>query len=144
MGFLGTILFADRGRENDHREDPSVDSAAAQSPEGSGEKQEEENESQEFRGDTDKLLECPCLDGMKQGPCGPDFLEAFKCFILSKEPEKGADCEANFTTLETCLMANNDALKDAPAGRQKGANIPKIPPKAIKLPPTIGTWPPPE
>ncbi|BFI15284.1 mitochondrial intermembrane space import and assembly protein 40 [Marchantia polymorpha subsp. ruderalis] len=112
--------------------------------EGSGEKQEEENESQEFRGDTDKLLECPCLDGMKQGPCGPDFLEAFKCFILSKEPEKGADCEANFTTLETCLMANNDALKDAPAGRQKGANIPKIPPKAIKLPPTIGTWPPPE
>ncbi|OAE18763.1 hypothetical protein AXG93_2396s1140 [Marchantia polymorpha subsp. ruderalis] len=99
---------------------------------------------QEFRGDTDKLLECPCLDGMKQGPCGPDFLEAFKCFILSKEPEKGADCEANFTTLETCLMANNDALKDAPAGRQKGANIPKIPPKAIKLPPTIGTWPPPE
>ncbi|KAG6557600.1 hypothetical protein Mapa_000877 [Marchantia paleacea] len=145
MGFFGTILFADRSRENkisedDDRKDSSLESAAAQSPGGRGGSNDDNRESEDFKGDTDRLLDCPCLDGMKDGPCGADFLTAFRCFILSTEPEKGADCVSKFTSLEVCLMANNEALTKAPKGKQKAPNIPEVPADAIRLPDKISEW----
>lgn len=40
--------------------------------------------------------DCPCLGGMADGPCGPDFKEAFSCFVFSKEEPKGVDCIDKF------------------------------------------------
>ncbi|KDN45569.1 hypothetical protein RSAG8_04893, partial [Rhizoctonia solani AG-8 WAC10335] len=36
--------------------------------------------------------DCPCLGGMAHGPCGPQFREAFSCFVHSNEEPKGVDC----------------------------------------------------
>lgn len=40
--------------------------------------------------------DCPCLGGMAHGPCGPQFREAFSCFVYSKEDPKGVDCIDRF------------------------------------------------
>lgn len=40
--------------------------------------------------------DCPCLGGMADGPCGPEFKEAFSCFVYSNEEPKGMDCIDKF------------------------------------------------
>jgi len=40
--------------------------------------------------------DCPCLGGMAHGPCGPEFREAFSCFVFSKDEPKGIDCIDKF------------------------------------------------
>jgi len=40
--------------------------------------------------------DCPCLGGMAHGPCGPQFRDAFSCFIHSKDEPKGIDCIDKF------------------------------------------------
>lgn len=40
--------------------------------------------------------DCPCLGGMADGPCGPEFKEAFSCFVYSAEEPKGMDCIERF------------------------------------------------
>jgi len=40
--------------------------------------------------------DCPCLGGMAHGPCGPEFRDAFSCFIHSKDEPKGIDCIDKF------------------------------------------------
>jgi intermembrane space import and assembly protein 40 len=40
--------------------------------------------------------DCPCLGGMADGPCGPEFKAAFSCFVYSSEEPKGMDCIDNF------------------------------------------------
>ena len=35
-----------------------------------------------------KALECPCVADLKNGPCGGPFVDAFSCFLRSKEEEK--------------------------------------------------------
>ena len=35
-----------------------------------------------------RALECPCVDDLKSGPCGPPFVDAFTCYAKSTEPEK--------------------------------------------------------
>lgn len=39
---------------------------------------------------------CPCLQGMADGPCGPEFKESFSCFHYSEAEPKGADCIDQF------------------------------------------------
>ncbi|KAE9411377.1 hypothetical protein BT96DRAFT_911970, partial [Gymnopus androsaceus JB14] len=36
--------------------------------------------------------DCPCLGGMAHGPCGPEFREAFSCFVYSEDEPKGINC----------------------------------------------------
>lgn len=47
--------------------------------------------------------DCPCLGGMAHGPCGPEFREAFSCFVYSKEEPKGMDCIDKFKGMQGCF-----------------------------------------
>lgn len=65
---------------------------------GSPEELEEEAEGEgAFNPETGEInWDCPCLGGMAHGPCGPQFREAFSCFVYSKEEPKGVDCIDRF------------------------------------------------
>ncbi len=30
-------------------------------------------------------MECPCIQDMKNGPCGPQFVAAYRCFLDSSQ-----------------------------------------------------------
>lgn len=81
---------------------PSTSALGTESPAeaavGSPDELEEEAESQgAFNEETGEInWECPCLGGMAHGPCGPEFREAFSCFVYSKEEPKGVDCIERF------------------------------------------------
>lgn len=36
----------------------------------------------------EQALACPCLDDLKEGPCGSSFIAAFSCFLKSRADEK--------------------------------------------------------
>lgn len=55
--------------------------------------------------------DCPCLGGMAHGPCGPEFREAFSCFVFSKEEPKGMDCIDKFQTMQNCFRQYPDVYK---------------------------------
>ncbi|KAL9576279.1 MAG: hypothetical protein Q9203_007773 [Teloschistes exilis] len=40
---------------------------------------------------------------MADGPCGPQFKEAFSCFVFSKEEPKGMDCIDRFKGMQDCF-----------------------------------------
>jgi len=81
---------------------PSTSSIESGSPAevavGSPDELEEEAEQQgAFNEETGEInFDCPCLGGMAHGPCGPEFREAFSCFVYSKEEPKGVDCIDKF------------------------------------------------
>jgi hypothetical protein len=35
-------------------------------------------------------MECPCIQDMKNGPCGPQFVSAYRCFLDSTEVRAAA------------------------------------------------------
>ena len=39
---------------------------------------------------------CPCLQGMADGPCGQEFRASFSCFHFSEADPKGSDCIDQF------------------------------------------------
>ena len=43
---------------------------------------------QELDQKVEQALACPCLDDLKEGPCGPSFIAAFSCFLKSRASEK--------------------------------------------------------
>jgi len=76
----------------------------AQSGEGGMEGLEDEAGQQgAFNPETGEInWDCPCLGGMADGPCGPEFKEAFSCFVFSKEEPKGMDCIDRFKYVWEC------------------------------------------
>lgn len=50
--------------------------------------------------------DCPCLGGMAHGPCGPEFREAFSCFVHSEDEPKGINCVERFKAMQTCFRAH--------------------------------------
>ncbi|KAJ3988512.1 hypothetical protein F5890DRAFT_1491147, partial [Lentinula detonsa] len=56
--------------------------------------------------------DCPCLGGMAYGPCGPEFREAFSCFIYSEEEPKGINCVEKFQAMQTCFRAHPEVYAD--------------------------------
>ncbi|KAI9671819.1 MAG: Oxidoreductase [Alyxoria varia] len=52
--------------------------------------------------------DCPCLGGMAHGTCGPEFKDAFSCFVWSKEEQKGIDCIDKFKAMQDCFRAHPD------------------------------------
>lgn len=56
--------------------------------------------------------DCPCLGGMAHGPCGPEFKEAFSCFVFSEAEPKGIDCVAKFQAMQTCFRAHPEVYAD--------------------------------
>lgn len=55
--------------------------------------------------------DCPCLGGMAHGPCGPEFREAFSCFIFSTEEPKGMDCIDKFQGMQQCFQRHPEVYK---------------------------------
>ncbi|KAK8854842.1 hypothetical protein IAR55_003581 [Kwoniella newhampshirensis] len=47
--------------------------------------------------------DCPCLGGMADGPCGPQFKAAFSCFVFSEAEPKGVDCVEMFKVMQDCF-----------------------------------------
>lgn len=47
--------------------------------------------------------DCPCLGGMAHGPCGPQFREAFSCFVYSEDEPKGINCVDKFKGMQDCF-----------------------------------------
>jgi intermembrane space import and assembly protein 40 len=56
--------------------------------------------------------DCPCLGGMAHGPCGPQFREAFSCFVFSEEEPKGINCVEKFKAMQTCFREHPDIYGD--------------------------------
>ncbi|KAJ3841619.1 hypothetical protein F5878DRAFT_454164 [Lentinula raphanica] len=56
--------------------------------------------------------DCPCLGGMAYGPCGPEFREAFSCFIYSEEEPKGINCVEKFQAMQNCFRAHPEVYAD--------------------------------
>ncbi|KAG1737661.1 hypothetical protein EDB19DRAFT_1829440 [Suillus lakei] len=56
--------------------------------------------------------DCPCLGGMAHGPCGPEFKEAFSCFVYSEEEPKGINCVEKFKAMQTCFREHPDVYGD--------------------------------
>lgn len=52
--------------------------------------------------------DCPCLGGMAHGPCGPEFKEAFSCFVYSEKEPKGIDCVEKFKAMQNCFREHPD------------------------------------
>ena len=50
---------------------------------------------------------------MPNGPCGPDFREAFSCWVENKDNEEGfaEHCFENFSKWEKCLNENREIYK---------------------------------
>jgi intermembrane space import and assembly protein 40 len=55
--------------------------------------------------------DCPCLGGMADGPCGPEFKEAFSCFVFSTEEPKGMDCIDKFQNMQQCFQRHPEVYK---------------------------------
>jgi len=47
--------------------------------------------------------DCPCLQGMADGPCGEEFKAAFSCFHYSEADVKGSDCVPQFRDMQVCF-----------------------------------------
>lgn len=56
----------------------------------------------------EEALNCPCIDSMKEGPCGNPFIEAYKCFLQSETEPKGMDCVEQFKTMQGCISEHPD------------------------------------
>jgi len=52
--------------------------------------------------------DCPCLGGMAHGVCGPQFREAFSCFVFSEKEPKGIDCVEKFKGMQDCFREHPD------------------------------------
>jgi mitochondrial intermembrane space import and assembly protein 40 len=75
---------------------------------------EEESEGEgAFNPETGEInWDCPCLGGMAHGPCGPEFREAFSCFVFSKEEPKGMECIERFQSMRDCFQQHPEVYKD--------------------------------
>lgn len=75
---------------------------------------EEEEASQEgaFNPETGEInWDCQCLGGMAHGPCGPQFREAFSCFVYSDQEPKGMDCIEKFQGMQECFKEHPEVYK---------------------------------
>lgn len=55
-----------------------------------------------------EALNCPCIEGMKDGPCGTHFLTAYECFLRSESDPKGSNCVTHFLSMHTCMNEHPD------------------------------------
>ncbi|KAK5062995.1 hypothetical protein LTR84_005071 [Exophiala bonariae] len=74
--------------------------------------EEEAGQQGAFNPETGEInWDCPCLGGMADGPCGPEFKEAFSCFVFSQEEPKGMDCIDKFQNMQQCFQRHPDVYK---------------------------------
>ena len=53
----------------------------------------------------EQALACPCLDDLKEGPCGTSFIAAFSCFLKSRADEKVCVPHTTHLVLQITLPA---------------------------------------
>jgi intermembrane space import and assembly protein 40 len=71
---------------------------------GMGGLEEEAGQQGAFNPETGEInWDCPCLGGMADGPCGPQFKAAFSCFVYSEEEPKGMDCIDKFKYVQNTM-----------------------------------------
>jgi hypothetical protein len=63
--------------------------------------------------------DCPCLGGMAHGPCGPQFREAFSCFVYSDAEPKGIDCVERFKNMQDCFREHPEVYAEGTSTRSK-------------------------
>ncbi|CAE6420563.1 unnamed protein product [Rhizoctonia solani] len=87
------------------KDKPAPKKEGESTPEGGMDDLEADAESQgAFNPETGEInWDCPCLGGMAHGPCGPQFREAFSCFVHSNEEPKGVDCVEKFKAMQDCF-----------------------------------------
>ncbi|KAK7057110.1 CHCH domain protein [Favolaschia claudopus] len=82
--------------------------------------------------------DCPCLGGMAHGPCGPEFREAFSCFVHSEDEPKGINCVEKFQGMQSCFREHpevyaseiaDDEAAEAAAEKELSENSPSESPK---------------
>jgi intermembrane space import and assembly protein 40 len=74
--------------------------------------EEEADQQGAFNPETGEInWDCPCLGGMAHGPCGPQFREAFSCFVYSNEDPKGMDCIEKFQGMQECFKEHPEVYK---------------------------------
>ncbi|KEF57427.1 uncharacterized protein A1O9_05344 [Exophiala aquamarina CBS 119918] len=74
--------------------------------------EEEAGQQGAFNPETGEInWDCPCLGGMADGPCGPEFKEAFSCFVFSNEEPKGMDCIDKFQNMQQCFQRHPEVYK---------------------------------
>ncbi|XP_062217475.1 mitochondrial intermembrane space import and assembly protein 40 homolog [Phragmites australis] len=84
---------------------PGIEALAAEAMAFDGDRNEESIDVK-----VQKALECPCLDDLKKGPCGDQFIDAFSCYLKSTKEEKGSDCVNPFIALQNCIKENKEAF----------------------------------
>lgn len=67
---------------------------------------------EELNQKVEEALACPCLDDLKEGPCGRSFVAAFSCFLKSQASEKGSDCIAPFQAMQQCMVKHPQAFAE--------------------------------
>lgn len=48
---------------------------------------------------------------MADGPCGPEFKDAFSCFVFSDQEPKGIDCVEKFKGMQECFRRHPDVYE---------------------------------
>lgn len=82
-------------------------------PGGEGEGSEQGGSGGAYNPETGEInWDCPCLGGMAHGPCGPEFREAFSCFVFSEAEPKGIDCVEKFKAMQDCFRRHPDVYSD--------------------------------
>mmetsp|Transcript_10804 Transcript_10804/g.45019 ORF Transcript_10804/g.45019 Transcript_10804/m.45019 type:complete len:94 (-) Transcript_10804:1408-1689(-) len=54
----------------------------------------------------EEALNCPCVDSMKEGPCGAVFIKAYRCFLESDEEPKGSGKVKGLIAYSRCRAVN--------------------------------------
>lgn len=49
---------------------------------------------------------------MAHGPCGPQFREAFSCFVFSEKEPKGIDCVEKFKAMQDCFREHPEVYAE--------------------------------
>lgn len=100
--------------EAEQRQTQPVKSQTVTAPamEGAAELEEEAEGEAAFNPVTGEInWDCPCLGGMAYGPCGPEFREAFSCFVYSTQEPKGMECIDKFSAMQNCFRAHPEHYK---------------------------------
>ena len=99
------------GTETEHASATTPDSQSQSTSE--SEPQPADAKSGAFDPETGEInWDCPCLGGMAHGPCGPEFREAFSCFVYSEEEPKGIDCVEKFRGMQDCFREHPEVYAE--------------------------------
>jgi len=57
---------------------------------------------------------------MADGPCGPQFKEAFSCFVFSEAEPKGIECVDKFKAMQDCFREYPEIYKEEIEDEERG------------------------